>query len=288
MARPGFANAWSRFAEINLPVAQVGQKIGGKVQQNIVGGIFRNACPIRMSYVLNRTGTPIPSAGYHVVSGDDRRWYMFRVAEMMTFLERTFGTPDKVANASQPSDFNQMKGVLLVRGTGWSDALGHVTLWNGQLRSDSCPSLGRSRQRHVHPDSSKTMGAAVKVALAVVLLTAVGCASAAPLEKVSSDATVDQPSLLKDWALARCIAKGVGATTPAGQDAANAAAALLERSDYGIDAYEALEPLIDRQLIKPYGGSTGGTYTVLQCIDLFHGPALDRAVRALKPTPVAQ
>ena len=55
------------------------------------GGIFQNACPIRMSYVLNYAGVPIPSSGYAVVSGADKKWYMFRVNEMMTFLEQTFG-----------------------------------------------------------------------------------------------------------------------------------------------------------------------------------------------------
>lgn len=40
-------------------VADVGRIIGGNVGQNISGGYFENACPIRMSYVLNATGFPI-------------------------------------------------------------------------------------------------------------------------------------------------------------------------------------------------------------------------------------
>jgi hypothetical protein len=34
----------------------VGRKIGGAVQKNVEAGIFQNARPIRMSYVVNMTG----------------------------------------------------------------------------------------------------------------------------------------------------------------------------------------------------------------------------------------
>lgn len=56
MHRPNFSVAWSLFADVNVPVKAVGKKIGGKVEANIESGVFKNACPIRMSYVLNRTG----------------------------------------------------------------------------------------------------------------------------------------------------------------------------------------------------------------------------------------
>ena len=49
--RPAFGAAWNRFREVNVNVEQVGKLLGGKVQHNIDAGIFKNACPIRMSYV---------------------------------------------------------------------------------------------------------------------------------------------------------------------------------------------------------------------------------------------
>jgi hypothetical protein len=85
--RPFFGTAWAKFSEVNVPVADVGKKIGGKVEQNIKSGVFQNACPIRMSYVLNYTGVPIPRSSYAVVSGADGKWYMYRVNDMMSFLE---------------------------------------------------------------------------------------------------------------------------------------------------------------------------------------------------------
>lgn len=127
-AASAFAPAWARFAEVNLLVAEVGRKIGGKVEQNIASGVFQNACPIRMSYVLNDTGVPVPAAGYHVVSGADRKWYMYRIPEMMLFLERSFGKAEVTQGAQTPQHFAGKKGILVVRGRGWSNVVGHVTL----------------------------------------------------------------------------------------------------------------------------------------------------------------
>lgn len=47
MGRPSFNEAWSAFGKVNFPVADVGRIIGGNVGQNISGGYFENACPIR-------------------------------------------------------------------------------------------------------------------------------------------------------------------------------------------------------------------------------------------------
>ena len=138
MSRPSFADCWARFAEVNVSVAEVGKKIGGKVQANIDSRVFQNACPIRMSYVMNYAGVPIPRTGYAVVSGSDGLWYLYRVNEMMTFLERSFGAPEHSANSPNPSHFFSKKGVIVVTGHGWTNARGHVTLWNGAVCSDSC------------------------------------------------------------------------------------------------------------------------------------------------------
>lgn len=126
---------------VRLPLSEVGKKIGGSVQTNIempIGG-FENACPIRMSYVLNITGFPIhKSAEFKTVSGADHRQYLYRIDDMMKYLGKTFGKPDKTVKSPKTSDFNGLKGIMVVKGRGWGNAKGHVTLWNGFQCSDSC------------------------------------------------------------------------------------------------------------------------------------------------------
>lgn len=128
---------------VRFPVAEVGRKIGGAVQKNIElpkdEGRWENACPIRMSYVLNYTGFAIPkSSRYPMVSGGDGYQYIYRVNAMLDYMEHAFGKPDKVVRSPQESDFAGMKGIIVVRGHGWSNAGGHVTLWDGTHCSDSC------------------------------------------------------------------------------------------------------------------------------------------------------
>lgn len=92
-----------------------------------------------MSYVLNVTGFPIASGNrYETVSGGDKRQYIFRVADMMGYMERRFGKPDRTVKNPKPSDFADMKGIIVVKGHGWSNAWGHVTLWDGTKCSDTC------------------------------------------------------------------------------------------------------------------------------------------------------
>jgi hypothetical protein len=139
MRRPLFNLAWTAFVAVRVSVSQVGQKIGGAVQKNVEAGIFQNACPIRMSYVLNVTGFPIVKhPGYATVSGGDKRLYLFRVNDMMGYLERVFGKPDKTVKTPRQSDFAGLKGILVVKGHGWANAKGHITLWDGFLCSDTC------------------------------------------------------------------------------------------------------------------------------------------------------
>jgi len=146
--------------EIAVPVPDVGKKIGGHVEANInippEQGGFANACPIRMSYVLNNSGFPIQkSPQYAMVSGGDKKWYLYRVAEMMKYLENTFGPPDKtVKGAPAESDFAGMQGIVVVRGQGWVDAVGHITLWNGNICSDNCHLTANPDNGRFIPDTA--------------------------------------------------------------------------------------------------------------------------------------
>ncbi|MFB6324836.1 type VI secretion system amidase effector protein Tae4 [Pantoea deleyi] len=151
--RPQFSAAWNRFSEVNVSVEKVGEILGGKVEANIAARIFENACPIRMSYVLNYTGLPVPAnSRYATVTGKDKKRYMFRVNDMMDFLVSAFGQPDLTVKSPKPGSFNGKQGIIVFQGSGWSNARGHVTLWNGNICSDTCHFLGGAENGSFVPD----------------------------------------------------------------------------------------------------------------------------------------
>ncbi|MDR3214587.1 MAG: type VI secretion system amidase effector protein Tae4 [Azoarcus sp.] len=152
MHRPFFDSAWARFLEVNVSVQDVGRIIGGKVKLNIDQRTFPNACPIRMSYVLNHTGFPVnknlvPLDGdgrLQVSSGADSLWYIFRVKALRSYLQTVFGDPDielqtpPIVASALPGE----KGIVIITGSGWDDAAGHATLFDGSSCSDICHFAG--------------------------------------------------------------------------------------------------------------------------------------------------
>jgi hypothetical protein len=144
-SRPSFGIVWQHFIAIygDGSVLSVGKKIGGKVNENIELGVkdpkagFTNACAIRMSYSLSNAGVHIPQGAWRTVSGGDGRQYIYRVLDLIKFLNKTFGKPDKTVKNPRPSDFSGINGILLFS-VRWGDATGHATLWNGNACSDHC------------------------------------------------------------------------------------------------------------------------------------------------------
>jgi hypothetical protein len=152
--RPKFDAAWWAFYQVNLSVEAVGRTIGGEVGEFIKDGTFKNACPIRMSYVLNKTGFPITKMGYKVYRGADHCLYMIRMLEMFDYLVHTFGEPDKTVKHPQLSDFAEMKGILAVKGSGWNNAKGHITLWEGSSCTDTCHLTGDPENNSFIPENA--------------------------------------------------------------------------------------------------------------------------------------
>ncbi len=146
-ARPKLGDALGAFREVyedvGKTVSGVGTKIGGRVNHNInnvpVGkGKFENACAIRMSYVLNKTGSTVPFIRGQTVSGGNGKWYIFRVNTLIKYLRKTFGEPDHVFEPPTKSVISKYKGILVFEVDSWSDASGHATIWDGNICSDKC------------------------------------------------------------------------------------------------------------------------------------------------------
>jgi len=89
---------------------------------------------IRISRALNYAGAPVPTKrkGLLVVPGADGYHYALRVREFRRYLIDTYGSPDLLAKGgSPPEDWRRHKGIIVFDVRGWSNATGHVDLWNG-------------------------------------------------------------------------------------------------------------------------------------------------------------
>ncbi len=145
--RPKLRAAKTAFKEVyddvGKTVSGVGAKVGGKVDYNInvvpVGqGRFENACAIRLSYVLNKTGHKIPHIAGQTVSGGQGAWYIYKVKTMIMYLHKVFGNPDHTFVNPTANALAKHKGILVFEVDGWSDATGHATIWDGTNCSDAC------------------------------------------------------------------------------------------------------------------------------------------------------
>lgn len=146
MTRPSFAHAWAAAQHIYDPTnsgEKVAKVIGGYVEKNINNPDpkqrWNNTCAVRISYVLNQGGMQIPRIPGQTVSGGDGRQYFFRVKNLIGFLKQRWGEAEIVKYPpSGGGTLAGKKGLILFEISGWSDAQGHATLFNGSTCYDHC------------------------------------------------------------------------------------------------------------------------------------------------------
>jgi hypothetical protein len=124
-------------------LTNVANVIGGKVAININMGIkepsigFTNGCAIRMSYALNYSDNLVIRGKWATVSGADKKWYIYRVKDLLNYLTQHFGKPDIIVKKPKAQNFANMQGIIVFK-VDWDDATGHASLWNGENCSDHC------------------------------------------------------------------------------------------------------------------------------------------------------
>lgn len=146
MTRPAFTAAWAAAQRIYNPAnsgERVAEMIGGNVALNVNHRDpklrWANTCAVRLSYVLNYSGMPIPPIPGQTVSGADKRWYFYRVRNLITFLEQRWGRAEVVEYPpSGGGVLAGQRGLILFEVSGWSDAQGHATLFDGVACYDHC------------------------------------------------------------------------------------------------------------------------------------------------------
>ncbi|MBP1126289.1 MULTISPECIES: type VI secretion system amidase effector protein Tae4 [Pseudomonas] len=146
MSKPFFAAAWAASQQIYDPMnsgGRVASVVGGYVEKNInnpdPSQKWSNTCAVRMSYILNYSGVIVPKIQGQTVSGGDQRQYFFRVKNLIDFLRQQWGKPDVVKYP--PSGGGALagkKGLILFEVSGWADAQGHATLFDGNICYDHC------------------------------------------------------------------------------------------------------------------------------------------------------
>jgi hypothetical protein len=139
------------------------QMIGGRFNGLYKSAAYQNTCAVRMSYGLNRSGLklgPPPSAGGSI-QGEDGFVYWIRVSDLKPYLVKQFKGADeelrlpvipttllgdmgamgglykervRPAKAWLDSRLGSRKGIVVFEVSGWGDASGHFTLWNGSTK----------------------------------------------------------------------------------------------------------------------------------------------------------
>jgi hypothetical protein len=92
-----------------------------------------------------------------------------------------------------------------------------------------------------------------------------------------------QKTLLKSWALSRCLGQ-VYADAKTKEDANATASAYLEFGHQPIEAYDTLSALVTKYVNRKYASSVGSDLNTMKCIDLFHSKELDVLTNRLVKT----
>jgi hypothetical protein len=132
----GFETMWNAYPAPGGSAEEAKRTIGGQVN----AAWITNTCVVRLSRSFNASGHTIPNEsgdGLVTVKGGDGKNYALRVAEFTRWLKRRYGDPDLVetfpppGGGDVPSSFLGRQGVIIFEVDGWTDATGHVDLWNG-------------------------------------------------------------------------------------------------------------------------------------------------------------
>lgn len=121
------------YFSVRRDSTKVKKLIGGRVDASWI----TNTCTIRLSRAFNYAGDPIEKglAGLNAVSGADGKWYAFRVREMEKYLRTVYGAPQIEVTENDPKKLRAAvsghRGVIQFNVLGWSDATGHMDIWDG-------------------------------------------------------------------------------------------------------------------------------------------------------------
>lgn len=121
------------FDDLNLHIETTGYQTGEKINIDInpEPNEFNSFEEFSISLTIDNEG-----------KGNDSKPYLLRVREMITFVEQNLGKADITFKPQNNQDISSQlsgkKGIIIFKVSGWGDASGHATLWNGDDCGDSC------------------------------------------------------------------------------------------------------------------------------------------------------
>lgn len=127
---------WDAYPNPGGSAEEAKRTIGGGVNVSWI----TNTCVVRVSRSFNASGNYISNAsgdGLTTVKGADGRNYALRVREFTRWMRNRYGAPDleheypPPGGGEVPTSFWGRQGVIIFEVDGWTDATGHVDLWNG-------------------------------------------------------------------------------------------------------------------------------------------------------------
>ena len=139
-----FDKMWDSYPAPGRTADEAKHIIGGRAESDRI----TNTCVLRLSRAFNYSGNLIPRSRNDeilTIKGGDGLNYALRVREFTRYMKRKYGAPavdytyagasdEDVAIAAEneaPTDFRGKQGVIIFDVDGWTDATGHVDLWNG-------------------------------------------------------------------------------------------------------------------------------------------------------------
>ncbi len=141
--KPKWNLLYSNYPQVNgedKSVNEVVSQIGGEVYLN--RGAIKNACALRVSLALNKSGIIIPQITDQTWKGSDGKNYFRGVSYLFNWLNKTFGPADLHLTESDgsPGGLNFLKKIslndkgiyiMLPKANVGFNAQGHATLWTG-------------------------------------------------------------------------------------------------------------------------------------------------------------
>lgn len=131
----GFERMWNAYPAPGGTADDAKKVVGGGVLAKWIS----NTCVVRVSRAMNYAGHPIPSGfpNLTTVRGADGMRYALRVEEMRRYLTHVYGPANVAETRKEPRDeipeaMKGQLGIIVFLVTGWSDATGHIDLWNGE------------------------------------------------------------------------------------------------------------------------------------------------------------